>query len=196
MNWIAGLNYGTVVAGKAYPYSMIYGVGNRYHGTWTKIPGTICNGYDADPQFTIQEPLAANDVPAYFTDEDWITHGGAWLSALARIYADSAPLPSVERKGAGASLSELSAYPNPFNPSVTLTVRFKDVTANVPVLLQIFTPEGRLIRTYQRIPVGHGACNVTWDGKDARGVITSSGVYFFRLRISADVILARAVLAR
>jgi len=29
--------------------------------------------------------MRANDGPCTFTDEDWITHAGAWLSAVARL---------------------------------------------------------------------------------------------------------------
>lgn len=98
MDWIAGLNagltlesqYGSlmseqdVASGEAVPVSMIYGVGKRFAGSWRTIRGSICNGFSRGRQFHFDiEPLTLEDRPDSFTDEDWITHSGAWLAALA-----------------------------------------------------------------------------------------------------------------
>jgi hypothetical protein len=100
LQWIVGLNAGitaeslagcerwsdSIPLGVALPYSMMYGVGARSAGTWTNIRGTICNGFDVDEQFKfVVPPSAATDAPRYFTDEDWISHNGAWLQALVRL---------------------------------------------------------------------------------------------------------------
>lgn len=98
--WIAGLNAGItrdslagslkskpdVPEGQALPFSMISGIGQRSAGSWTGIRGSICNGFDLDEQFTFNHPaLKELDAPDMFTDEDWITHSGAWLAALGRL---------------------------------------------------------------------------------------------------------------
>lgn len=100
LQWILGLNAGItapslagcerwsddIPEGVALPYSMMYGVGNRSAGTWTNIRGTICNGFNVDQQFKFVAPTdAAHDGPHLFTDEDWISHNGAWLQALVRL---------------------------------------------------------------------------------------------------------------
>ncbi len=99
LQWIAGLNAGLtreslagswkfraeLPEGVAVPCSMIHRVGDFTAGSWLDIPGSICNGFDVDEQFKLNtEPSAAVDAPRLFTDEDWITHAGAWLSAVAR----------------------------------------------------------------------------------------------------------------
>jgi hypothetical protein len=99
LQWIAGLHAGITAGtlagclkwkgeipeGQALPYSQIWGVGSRSAGGWNGITGTICNGFDVNPQFTFTiPPTAANDAPALFTDEDWIPHAAGWISALAR----------------------------------------------------------------------------------------------------------------
>jgi len=99
LDWIAGLNVGItqsnqkngclmhetdVPVGEAFPASMIFGVGQRWAGGWRNIRGSICNGFSAGKQFHFDvEPRVLNDCPDSFTDEDWITHTGAWLAALA-----------------------------------------------------------------------------------------------------------------
>lgn len=100
LQWIAGLNAGItrealagcvkwtadIPEGQAVPYSQIWGVGKRFAGGWLGIEGTICNGFDANPQFQfVVPPTAANDAPRLFTDEDWIPHAAGWISALARL---------------------------------------------------------------------------------------------------------------
>ncbi|MDN5204196.1 glycoside hydrolase family 9 protein [Fulvivirgaceae bacterium BMA10] len=85
LQWIAGLNAGIAENGKFVSKSMIYGIGDEFIGSWTKIPGTICNGFESDRQFYYAEPKASNDGPWVFTDEGWITHSGGWISAISRL---------------------------------------------------------------------------------------------------------------
>lgn len=91
LQWIAGLNSGIVDNGLYVSRSMIYGLGDAFIGSWTKISGAVCNGFESDRQFTFTEPKAENDGPFYFTDEDWITHSGGWLSALSRLREQTTP---------------------------------------------------------------------------------------------------------
>ena len=72
--------------GEALPHSLIYGIGARWGGSWLAVRGAIGNGFSMGAQFKFDvAPTVANDGPSTFTDEDWITHAGAWLSALARL---------------------------------------------------------------------------------------------------------------
>lgn len=98
LQWIAGLNAGLtggmfrstvrwvpeMPADVAEPYSMIDGIGHQCTPAWSHIPGSILNGFSANPQFRLVTPTdRAHDRPTHFTDEDWIPHGAAWVAALA-----------------------------------------------------------------------------------------------------------------
>lgn len=98
LQWIAGCNAGLTEAalagchiwsadvpgGRALPVSMICGVGDRCAGTWLATRGSICNGFGTGDQFCFDVPPArASDAPATLSDEDWITHAGAWLSGAS-----------------------------------------------------------------------------------------------------------------
>ncbi|NRA38963.1 MAG: hypothetical protein HRU15_12535, partial [Planctomycetes bacterium] len=98
LQWIAGLNSGVTADslsscyvftmdiddGVALPASQIHGIGNRSAGCWLNIRGAITNGFCTGEQFKWDvEQCRENDAPDTFTDEDWITHGGGWLSALS-----------------------------------------------------------------------------------------------------------------
>lgn len=101
LQWIAGLNAGLtrdailpsshlwhadIPDGAAQPASMICGIGTRTAGSWLNLRGAICNGFATGDQFQWDTPpTRAVDGPHSFTDEDWITHAGAWLSAISRL---------------------------------------------------------------------------------------------------------------
>ena len=101
LQWIAGLNGGITRANmekgcvvfsadipeaKALPVSMICGIGKRWGGTWFQTRGVICNGFSTGEQFVYDvAPLRKNDGPHSLTDEDWIPHSAAWVTALIRL---------------------------------------------------------------------------------------------------------------
>lgn len=98
--WIAGLNAGLtqecmtgcvvwkrdVTPGRALPVSMINSVGKRWAGAFFNVRGAVVNGFSVGRQFVWDVPPKKEfDGPFSFTDEDWITHGGAWLSGVSRL---------------------------------------------------------------------------------------------------------------
>ncbi|MDZ7370790.1 MAG: hypothetical protein ONB12_06455, partial [candidate division KSB1 bacterium] len=80
-------------------------------------------------------------------------------------------------QGPGGGL--LACRPNPFNPTVTLSVG----VPNRRGLIEIFDLRGRLIRTFDVTP--NGPTEWVWDAADAQGNIVSSGVYFVRLSLES-----------
>jgi hypothetical protein len=103
MQWVGGLNSGTMLNGKRQSISMIDAVGTHYIPTWSGIDGSIANGLSSTPQFTMEAPEALMDKPVTFTHEDWIVHSGGWLSGLSEV--ERAPVVNVVTKNAGAAVS-------------------------------------------------------------------------------------------
>lgn len=103
MQWVGGLNAGTMLGGKRQSISMIDAVGTHYVPTWSGIDGSIANGLSATPQFTLDHPDPLMDAPVTFTHEDWIVHSGGWLSGLSEV--ERAPVTRVVTKNAGAAVS-------------------------------------------------------------------------------------------
>jgi hypothetical protein len=68
--------------------------------------------------------------------------------------------------------------PNPFNPSTVI-----DFTLPVamPVVLRIYDPAGRLVRTLVEGTLGAGNHVTVWDGREASGGEAASGVYYYRI---------------
>ena len=68
--------------------------------------------------------------------------------------------------------------PNPFNPSTAISM---GLPAAGHVTLTVYDIGGRRVRTLVDAPVPAGFRSVTWDGRDSRGQMVASGVYFYRM---------------
>jgi predicted outer membrane repeat protein len=72
-----------------------------------------------------------------------------------------------------------NAWPNPFNPTVTITYQLK---TEERVTLSIYDVAGRLIKRLVDETKSPGTHQSSWNGLDRRGNPASSGVYFVVLR--------------
>jgi hypothetical protein len=74
-------------------------------------------------------------------------------------------------------------FPNPFNPVTTIAFTVPEGPGDdARVSLAVYAVDGSLVRTLVDGPRERGRRHsVTWDGRDSRGVLVASGVYFYRL---------------
>jgi hypothetical protein len=73
--------------------------------------------------------------------------------------------------------------PNPFNPQTE--IRF-DLPAAALMSLEVFSPEGRLVRTIASGRLTAGPHAVSWDGRNEAGTDVASGIYVLRLESGKD----------
>ncbi len=71
------------------------------------------------------------------------------------------------------------AYPNPFNPSTTISF---DLNVRSTLKLRIFDQLGREIITLFSGTLERGNHSYTWNGRDKNGKKVSSGIYFSQLQ--------------
>jgi hypothetical protein len=62
--------------------------------------------------------------------------------------------------------------------------------------LRVYDVAGRLVRTLVNDPLGPGAHEIRWDGRDASGLDVAPGVYFVRLRALGETQALRVTRAR
>jgi hypothetical protein len=72
-------------------------------------------------------------------------------------------------------------FPNPFNP--TTTIHFS-VAKNSDVKLQIFNITGQLVRILIDQKYPGGSHSVDWDGRDEKGNLQPSGIYFYQMTVA------------
>ena len=71
------------------------------------------------------------------------------------------------------------AYPNPFNPTTTLSF---SVPVEGHISLNVYDMAGRLVRTLVDTNLGMGYHNMEWNGLDNSGYAVSSGMYIYSLK--------------
>jgi len=119
--------------------------------------------------------LDSADQPAAAIVEQMASAGApVTLSRLTAVEDDrDNPLPDA------ASL--LPNYPNPFNASTVIPMRLP-VSDGTPATLRIYNLTGQVLRTLLVSVAGAGGYHeVTWNGRDDRGLAIGSGVYIARL---------------
>jgi hypothetical protein len=87
----------------------------------------------------------------------------------------------------------LGIVPNPFNPMTR--VRFALPQAG-RARVSIHDGRGRLVRQLLDEDLSAGIHEVVWDGRDARNLAASSGIYFARLQMGGEARVARMSLIR
>jgi hypothetical protein len=87
----------------------------------------------------------------------------------------------------------VSNYPNPFNPSTSITFT---LPAPGRTSLIIYDITGRKVRELVSGQMPAGVHTVVWDGKDERGTAVSSGVYISRLTAGKFATAGKLLLVR
>ena len=87
----------------------------------------------------------------------------------------------------------VTAWPNPFNPSVTVAI---EVQPSGPVLLEVFDLRGRLVRTLPMETLSEGKYQALWEGDNNRGTHVGSGVYFVRASTGSRATTVKVIMAR
>jgi len=76
------------------------------------------------------------------------------------------------------------AYPNPFNPSTTISFDLREYTN---VALKILDLRGREVVTLLTAIQDAGTYSLQWDGSDRFGSLVSTGVYFAQLQVGMEI---------
>jgi hypothetical protein len=84
-------------------------------------------------------------------------------------------------------------YPNPFNPSTTIRYSLKSETK---VTLMVYNLLGQEITTLVDELQPPGEKQVTWDGKNRKGIQVASGMYVYRMTAGSFVASYRMLLSK
>ncbi|MBC8423859.1 alpha amylase C-terminal domain-containing protein [bacterium] len=87
----------------------------------------------------------------------------------------------------------LGAYPNPFNPRVTIAYELAQAG---PARVSIHDVSGRRVRTLLTGQQAAGERRIVWDGLDDTGEGVASGVYFVRIAAGEATVMGKVVLLR
>lgn len=91
------------------------------------------------------------------------------------------------------SLPALRATPNPFGAETTVSYSLQHPGT---IELRVYDVAGRLVATLDRGPRAAGPHQAVWNGRNSRGQVVASGVYFVQLRTERDTFRSKVVLSR
>ena len=87
----------------------------------------------------------------------------------------------------------VSNYPNPFNPSTTISY---SVPVNGDIRLEIYNAKGQLVNTLVNEYKEQGKYQIVWSGKDKNGNLVSSGIYFSRVASGGKSLTCKMLLMK
>jgi len=79
---------------------------------------------------------------------------------------------------------ELNNYPNPFNPTTTISFSIPEESE---VDLSIFNIKGQKVKTIANDSFEMGNHSIIWNGEDESDKIVSSGVYLYKLEVNGKI---------
>ncbi|MCB5247468.1 MAG: T9SS type A sorting domain-containing protein [Candidatus Cloacimonetes bacterium] len=136
--------------------------------------------------------LMLNDVPYYLDGQDTIT----WLPPAVGTYEGYIRVSNYQvalQDLVQHPISALSAYPNPFNPDVSIAF---NLALSNDVSVDVFNIRGQKVRSLYRGKLAGGNHSLRWDGRDDSGRGVASGVYFARVQTKEESKTIRMMLMK
>ena len=87
----------------------------------------------------------------------------------------------------------LPNFPNPFNPSTTITF---ELTKRTAARLDILNLRGQIVKTLQNEHSEAGRYQRTWDGTDLHGKDLAAGIYLYRLQTDNGAQVRKCILLK
>jgi lysophospholipase L1-like esterase len=148
-------------------------------------------GFKAGADYRIRDTVRLGKVNAYCA----VTFLDGVEVASDTVRVDATPT-GVEEERGGSAPSRCAlrpAYPNPFNPSTTVTY---DLNRRAKVTVSVFDVAGRFVASLADGPAEAGGHRVVWNGTDSAGNAVSGGVYVIRLQADGVTDCRKVVLVK
>ena len=126
---------------------------------------------------TSQTSLAASIGTIFFVDDLSLTGTATGVEDNSRVLSYK-----IEQN-----------YPNPFNPSTTIRYSIPEADN---VTINIFDITGKLITTLMNQTQNAGTYEVTWDGKNNKGVPAVSGIYLYKIKAGNFTKISKMILLK
>ncbi len=153
----------------------------------TTNSGEVLQGQTMDFDLTLD---ATNLLPGLFEAQILVNSNGGLTQVIPvtmNVTSTSAAfgLPNV--------VTLMGNYPNPFNPQTLINF---SLPTDQQVRLNVYSVNGRLVRSLLNGAQPAGVHRVVWDGKNNQGQSSASGVYFYRLNAGAEVFTGKMVMTK
>jgi hypothetical protein len=192
---ITDFSYQLISTGNDLPAPVVLTPGEannaEYEGTWLKITGTITDTWSAGGGQNVLigdgsdtcvvriwettgvdvTPLTVGTEWSFLGVESQYNNTFQLLVAYDADIISTSAIDVIDTKPSQFALNP--AYPNPFNPSTTLSWKLE---SSSDMMLRVMDVRGREVARLVEGSTGPGQFSMTWDASDL-----SSGVYFIQL---------------
>jgi len=139
----------------------------------------------ANPHFGLGNATTITQIDIYWPDGTHQIVGPQSVDQVIAITEGQNPVSGVGDTTVPQRTVLGAAYPNPFNPRTTIS--FTLATAG-RARLEVFTVNGRHLRTLVDGDLTAGTHLISWDGTDDGGRAVASGTYLYRLHTGAGFV--------
>ncbi|NQT62552.1 MAG: right-handed parallel beta-helix repeat-containing protein [Candidatus Marinimicrobia bacterium] len=149
--------------------------------TWTKIASYLTHPALSGQGSTTRES-------EYFFTDKFVADGESYRYRLSdvdyqgKVTRHDAISVTVRNIGSNlkpGSFRVNSVYPNPFNPSTTLSYTLEQ---DMQVSISVLDIRGRVVGTLMSSSLPAGDHSIEWDGTNNQGLQMTGGIYFFNLQ--------------
>jgi outer membrane protein assembly factor BamB len=147
----------------------------KYNNEFTGDPEIASDGHNGPSGIEINNVDNILYVSNFYTDE-----------------VQEIPIPTVVTEGTliESPIKLYQNFPNPFNPSTTITFNISS-EKNEQCELVIYNLKGQVIRQYSLI---NSQTSIVWDGTDQTDKPVSSGLYIAKLKNDGEVVAAKKMM--
>jgi len=103
---------------------------------------------------------------------------------------------TTPKSGKVEQFTVLDAYPNPFNPSTTISYDLPLVERNTTTTVQIYDLTGKLVKTLLNAEQPSGWHSVVWNGTDQVGKQVPAGVYLSKVSFGSETKTIKVMLLK
>ncbi len=134
-------------------------------------------------------PAAASGMSLQLVD-DASTGSTNWVERPATPNMANGLSTANEENEVPAGFALHNNFPNPFNPTTSISY---DLSTAGQVALDVYDTLGQRITSLFSGGQPAGSYTISWDGRDARGNVVSSGVYLYRLTLDGQASQTRVM---
>ena len=177
--------------------------GSRDNCCTTPLPSGSGN-IDADPLFADVENenyRLTEFSPCINAGDNSVISWQLDLDNNLRIYDGIVDIGCYEWQGTESDNYQISNlnfnnYPNPFNPSTTIS--FNITAKNVKdAKIEIYNIKGQRVRTFSNLQINKSPNQqIIWNGTDENGKQIASGIYLYKLQIDKNYKIKRMLLMK
>jgi hypothetical protein len=151
---------------------------------------------ESTPSWTYDSPTVGTAIAfGKINDDDWpdLVVGNSGEPCVKVFYAENPLSAAHDGSPPPAAVTLQPCYPNPFNPETNMAFNLPGPSQ---VRLEVYSAAGRLVRGLIDGPMPQGDHSVRWNGRDDRGRLLPSGVYFCRLEAGGKTQTGRMVMIK